>query len=64
MRTPLTKVSPGVYLDADKRICIDIPEILRESGTPDTPENRRKAAEDAIAVAKTFAPNVKVTYHK
>jgi hypothetical protein len=47
-----TQLAPGVYLDADQMIHIDIPGLLAHCGLEDTPRHRQLATEAALA---TFA---------
>lgn len=48
----MKKLGPGIYADDLGRLHVDVPQVLRELGAPDTPHNREIVAEAAAEIAR------------
>jgi hypothetical protein len=51
-------VGPGLYLDEQNRLHLDVPELLQHFNVADTPENRDTVSEAAVEVFRQIYPNV------
>jgi hypothetical protein len=55
---PEKNVGPGLYLDEENRLHVDVPELLIHFNVADTPENRDIVTEAALRAFRQIYPNV------
>jgi hypothetical protein len=59
----MEKIAPGIYIDDDQEMHIDVPELLAAHGFPDTPANRQAVVRAAVKVFQDAGTRVEVTPH-
>lgn len=59
-RAGMTKVAPGLYVDANQQAHLMIPELLDHYGYADTPANRDVAVRAALTAWQEAFPGIPV----
>lgn len=57
----MEKIAPGIYIDNDNELHLDVPQLLQAHGFADTEANRNAVIRAAVNIFDGVIPSVTVT---